>query len=100
MHVKAHESQDVPPRFDPKALASAIADYDNAWAAYRAFGLSHVFAPSLYHDYYLCLGTSCNCAFDPQDSGDDGAGIGVTIDRLRNTSNCQSEGSSGSSVEA
>ena len=49
--------------FDPKALAEAIADYNAAWAGYPAFGLANVFAPSLYHPYYLCLGTSCNCAF-------------------------------------
>eukprot|EP00041_Stephanoeca_diplocostata_P028099 m.786342 g.786342 ORF g.786342 m.786342 type:complete len:87 (-) comp23305_c1_seq31:1818-2078(-) len=51
--------------YNATALANAITEYDAATSAYRAFGLSNVFAASLYHPYYLCLGTSCNCAFDP-----------------------------------
>ena len=68
---------------------AAIADYDAAFAAYRAFGLADVFAPSLYHPYYLCLGTQCNCALDPpaNETGDGHNGVGATIDSLRaNTS--------------
>ena len=71
--------------FDAAALAAAIVDYDAAFAAYRAFGLADVFAPSLYHPYYLCLGTQCNCALDPpaNQTGDKDYGIGATIDGLR-----------------
>ena len=38
--------------------------------------------------YYLCLGTHCNCAFDPPDAdlAADGHGIGAAVDRLRNIS--------------
>jgi hypothetical protein len=72
--------------FDPGALNAAIVDYDAAFTAYRAYGLSDVFAPSLYHPYYLCLGTKCSCAFDPIDAGDSGHGIGATIDALRGDS--------------
>ena len=75
--------------YDAVALAAAIADYDAAFAAYRAFGLADVFAPSLYHPYYLCLGTQCNCALDPpaNETGDGHNGVGATIDSLRaNTS--------------
>lgn len=69
--------------YDAAALSAAVRDYDAALAAYRAFGLADVFAPSLYHPYYLCLGTACNCAFDPSDAGDGGDGVGATIDALR-----------------
>jgi hypothetical protein len=80
--------------FNSTELGAAIGSYDAAWAAYRAFGLAEVYAASLYHPYYLCLGarqhpslrsptagplsarrltklcvgvagTHCNCAFDP-----------------------------------
>ena len=63
-----------------------------AWAAYRAYGLAEFYAPSLYHPYYLCLGTHCNCAFDPpaQDftasGGIGSAGVGAAVDALRNIS--------------
>lgn len=71
-------------------LKQAIADYDSAFGAYRAFGLSEEYAPSLYHDYYLCLGTQCNGAFDPNPRPD---GIGNTVDKYRSTpaaENCTS----------
>eukprot|EP00038_Savillea_parva_P017329 m.19844 g.19844 ORF g.19844 m.19844 type:complete len:597 (+) comp3731_c0_seq1:39-1829(+) len=64
-------------------LANAINDYDAAYAEYRAFGLAEVYAASLYHPYYLCLGTACNCAFDPP-PGAAPDGIGATVDSLRN----------------
>ena len=60
-----------------------------AWAGYRAFGLAEVYAPSLYHPYYLCLGTHCNCAFDPPPAdlkGNLHGGIGAAVDALRNAS--------------
>lgn len=73
-------------------VVAALESYDAAWAAYRAFGLSCFQAASLYHPYYLCLGTTCNGAFDPPDmdmqrSSIDGLnayGIGHSIDGLRN----------------
>merc|ERR1711862_1006617 len=55
--------------------------YDAAWVAYRAFGLAEPYAPSLYHDYYLCLGTQCTGALDPSPRPD---GIGNTVDAYRN----------------
>eukprot|EP01047_Picozoa_sp_COSAG01_P060032 COSAG01_NODE_7297_length_3262_cov_8.165033_3_plen_92_part_00 len=42
--------------FNSTELGAAIGSYDAAWAAYRAFGLAEVYAASLYHPYYLCLG--------------------------------------------
>jgi hypothetical protein len=66
-------------------LSAAISAYDAAYAGYRAFGLAEVHAASLYHPYYLCLGTSCNCAFDPP-NGSVPDGIGATVDRFRNVS--------------
>ena len=77
------------PAFNKTALGDAILGYDAAWAGYRAFGLAEVYAPSLYHPYYLCLGTHCNCAFDPPPAdlkGDLHAGIGAAVDALRNAS--------------
>jgi hypothetical protein len=71
--------------FNKTELAGAIEAYDSAWAAYRAFGLAEFYAPSLYHPYYLCLGTQCNCAFDPPASDVHG-GIGAAVDALRNVS--------------
>jgi hypothetical protein len=71
--------------WDATALAAAISDYDAAYAEYRAFGLAEIYAASLYHPYYLCLGTSCNCAFDPA-PGTVPDGIGATVDQFRNTS--------------
>ena len=35
--------------FNATELGEAILAYDAAWAAYRAFGLAEVYAPSLYH---------------------------------------------------
>ena len=70
-------------RFNQSALDEAIHDYDAAWEAYRAYGLANVFAPSLYHDYYFCLGTNCSGDFDPADPGDGGSGVGKCIDGLR-----------------
>ena len=35
--------------FNATELAAAILAYDAAWAAYRAYGLAEVYAPSLYH---------------------------------------------------
>ena len=49
-------------------------------------GLAEVYAPSLYHPYYLCLGTQCNCAFDPpaEDLKNSlSGGIGAAVDALR-----------------
>lgn len=40
-----------------------------------------------YHPYYLCLGTHCNCAFDPPLADLKGnSGIGAAVDALRNAS--------------
>jgi len=64
------------------ALQQAIADYDSAFFAYRAYGLAEPYAPSLYHDYYLCLGTDCTGALDPSPHPD---GIGNTVNRYRST---------------
>lgn len=80
------------PSMTTAELATTITAYDGAWGAYRAFGLAEVFAPSLYHPYYLCLGTTCNGAFNPPSSdqqpssldGKDAYGIGHTVDALRN----------------
>eukprot|EP01065_Artemidia_motanka_P005920 TRINITY_DN12878_c0_g1_i1.p1 TRINITY_DN12878_c0_g1~~TRINITY_DN12878_c0_g1_i1.p1 ORF type:complete len:588 (+),score=184.61 TRINITY_DN12878_c0_g1_i1:65-1765(+) len=69
-------------QYDAAALAAAIADYDSAFGAYRAFGLVNGFAPSLYHPYYLCLGTDCTGAFDPP-PGAAPAGIGASVDKYR-----------------
>jgi len=73
------------------SLVQALDRYDSAWAAYRAFGLANKHAASLYHPYYLCLGTTCNSAFDPPDvdmqsgsiEGRDAYGLGHTIDLIR-----------------
>ena len=49
-------------------------------------GLAESYAPSLYHPYYLCLGTHCNCAFDPPDAdlkNSLSGGIGAAVDALR-----------------
>jgi hypothetical protein len=75
------------------ALAAAIDHYDAAFLAYRAFGLANVHAASLYHPYYLCLGTTCSGAFDPPPCdlqpgsihGKNMFGIGHTVDGLRET---------------
>lgn len=66
--------------FDAAALQRAVAEYDSRWAGYQAFGLSEVYAASLYHDYYLCLGNDCDNAFvsDGKDPG-----IGATVDAFR-----------------
>ena len=69
----------------------ALKLYDARWSAYRAFGLATTHAASLYHDYYLCLGTTCNGAFDPPDAdmqsgsiqGKNAYGLGNSIDGLR-----------------
>ena len=48
-----------------------------------------MYAPSLYHPYYLCLGTQCNCAFNPPAAdlkGNLHGGIGAAVDALRNAS--------------
>eukprot|EP01048_Picozoa_sp_COSAG05_P010484 COSAG05_NODE_926_length_6575_cov_6.025324_4_plen_294_part_00 len=77
------------PGFNKTELAAAITDYDAAWAAYRAYGLSEFYAPSLYHPYYLCLGTHCNCAFDPPKAdltNNLHGGVGAAVDALRNVS--------------
>ena len=67
----------------------SICDYDAAWRAYRAFGLANVFAPSLYHDYYFCIGDSCNGSFEPGNAtGDNGEGIGALVDSLRTGVTC------------
>jgi len=64
------------------ALQQAIADYDTAFVAYHALSLAEPYAPSLYHDYYLCLGTQCTGALDPSPRPD---GIGNTVDKYRGT---------------
>ena len=77
------------PSFNKTELGAAISAYDAAWAAYRAYGLAEFYAPSLYHPYYLCLGTHCNCAFDPPKSDLTNSlhgGIGAAVDALRNVS--------------
>ena len=74
-------------------VRAGLAIYDSAWAAFRAFGLGTTQAASLYHPYYLCLGTTCNGAFDPPSSdmqrgsiqGKNAYGLGATIDALRTT---------------
>eukprot|EP00040_Diaphanoeca_grandis_P024403 m.134036 g.134036 ORF g.134036 m.134036 type:complete len:573 (+) comp29715_c0_seq1:24-1742(+) len=68
--------------FSQANLTQAIADYDNAWGAYKAFGISELYAASLYHDYYLCLGDDCDNAFvsDGKDPG-----MGDSINSLRPT---------------
>ena len=79
------------PMRDNATVVAALESYDAAWAAYRAFGFSCFQAASLYHPYYLCLGTSCNGAFDPPDTdmqrgdihGLNAYGIGHSIDALR-----------------
>eukprot|EP00051_Salpingoeca_urceolata_P017174 m.232240 g.232240 ORF g.232240 m.232240 type:complete len:149 (+) comp18882_c0_seq6:91-537(+) len=52
--------------------------------AYQAYGLSELYAPSLYHPYYLCLGTQCNCGVSPP-AGQAPDGIGATVDSFRST---------------
>jgi hypothetical protein len=45
--------------------------------------------PSLYHPYYLCLGTHCNCAFDLPTvdlANSLNRRIGAAVDKLRNVS--------------
>ena len=48
-----------------------------------------MFAASLYHDYYFCIGDSCNGALKPQDPGDSGWGIGKLVDGLRTKGECE-----------
>jgi hypothetical protein len=75
----------------PPQLEAALARYDAAWSAFRAFGLANTHAASLYHPYYLCLGTTCNGGFDPPPAdmqagsiyGKNSFGIGHTVDSLR-----------------
>jgi hypothetical protein len=84
----------MPPIMKPAEVAAQIEVYDGAFGAYRAFGLGNVHAPSLYHDYYLCLGTTCNGGFNPPASdmqqgsynGKNAYGVGHTVDQLRNSS--------------
>ena len=72
-------------------IEQALNRYDAAWSAYRAFGLANKYAASLYHPYYLCLGTTCNGAFDPPDTdmqsgsinGRNAYGLGQSIDSVR-----------------
>ena len=72
-------------------IKKALDRYDSAWSAYRAFGLANKHAASLYHPYYLCLGTTCNGAFDPPDhdmqhgsiNGLNAYGLGHSIDSVR-----------------
>ena len=81
--------QNADPTFNKTDLREAIVGYDAAWSGYKAFGLAEVYAPSLYHPYYLCLGTACNCAFDPPAAdlqNSLGSGIGAAVDALRNVS--------------
>lgn len=68
--------------YNASALTQAVADYDVRKQAYRSFGLIEPYAASLYHDYYLCLGDGCNCAFSPP-AGAAPAGIGATVDKYR-----------------
>jgi hypothetical protein len=83
----------LPSLMTPQQISDKIAEYDAAFVAYRAFGLANVNAASLYHDYYLCLGTTCNGGFSPpacdmQPGSYDGKnayGIGYTVDQLRNS---------------
>ena len=75
-------------RFNQTELTAAICTYDAAQLAYRAFGLANVFAASLYHDYYLCLGDDCNGSFEPGNAGDGGRGIGALVNSLRTTGEC------------
>ena len=88
------QAHGISPLLNPLQLAAQIHTYDAAFGAYRSFGLANVDAASLYHDYYLCLGTSCNNGFTPlvEDmqrysiQGKDAYGIGYTIDQLRKIS--------------
>lgn len=70
--------------YSESELRQAITDYDSHFGAYRAFGLANQYAASLYHPYYLCLGTSCTGAFDPP-AGSAPGGIGATVDSFRNS---------------
>ena len=80
-----------PPVQNASTLTSLIGAYDAALGAYRAFGIANVQAASLYHPYYLCLGTSCSGAFEPPAcemgptfaGGKTHWGIGHTVDGLR-----------------
>jgi hypothetical protein len=79
-----------PSTMNASALAAGIQKYDAAIGAYRAFGLANVRAASLYHPYYLCLGTTCSGAFDPppcdmgpSQSGKNRFGLAHTVDSLR-----------------
>ena len=83
--------------FNQTELTAAICDYDAAQMAYRAFGLANVFAASLYHDYYFCLGDDCNGSFEPGagKAGDSGKGIGALVDSLRSTGECSATATRG-----
>eukprot|EP00051_Salpingoeca_urceolata_P017172 m.232290 g.232290 ORF g.232290 m.232290 type:complete len:727 (+) comp18882_c0_seq12:64-2244(+) len=70
--------------YNATELLQAIADYDARMMAYQAYGLSELYAPSLYHPYYLCLGTQCNCGVSPP-AGQAPDGIGATVDSFRST---------------
>jgi hypothetical protein len=87
---QSHKLEPAFPFTTPAELADGIVKYDAAFSAYRAYGLAEVYAPSLYHPYYLCLGTTCNSAFDPPAAdqginmhGVDSYGMGHTVDSLR-----------------
>jgi hypothetical protein len=69
--------------FDATALNTSLEAYDARWAGYRAFGLTNRYAASLYHDYYLCLGTECSGAFSPLPGAAAPSGIGSSISKIR-----------------
>jgi len=69
--------------FNATALNQTIADYYSHFGAYKAFGLANRYAASLYHDYYLCLGTFCTGAFDPSDTHSAPPGIGSSIRKIQ-----------------
>lgn len=85
------QKHNMPPLLSPECLRAAVEAYDGAFAAYRAFGLSEPMAASLYHPYHLCLGTTCNNAFEPPETdmqegswnGKNSQGMGHAVDGLR-----------------
>jgi hypothetical protein len=100
------QDRDMPDLVNGTCLHGALREYDAAWAAYRAFGLAEIYAASLYHPYFLCLGTGCNSAFDPpevdlQDARIDGKnarGMADSVSRLRTRAAQERSTPAGSSV--
>jgi len=55
LHYAYRREKKISPSLSAAKLKAQILAYDAAFAGYRAYGLSEVYAPSLYHPYELLL---------------------------------------------